>query len=183
MKNIKKKSLVLLIAVALLLTSSVSGTLAYLSASSKSVENTFTPSSTGTEIVEDFKDNVKKDVAIKNTGSIDVYIRAAVVITWEKTDGTVYAQKPVEGEDYQITWTKEGWSDLQSDGFYYYNSRVASQSSTGVLFTNCKPLKSAPAEGYTLHVEIIAQSIQADGMGASNAQQAFALATPSDSGS
>lgn len=176
MKNIKKKSLVLLIAVALLLTFSVSGTLAYLSTSSDSVENTFTPTSTGTDVTEDFKDNVKNNVAIKNTGDIAVYIRAGVVITWEKADGTVYAQKPVAGKDYQIEWTRDGWSELQSDGFYYYNSRVASQDSTGVLFTNCTPLTNAPAEGYTLHVEIIAQSIQADGLGVTNAKDAFAKA-------
>ena len=31
-----------------------------------------------------------------------------------------------------------------------------------MLITECKPLKAAPVAGYTLHVEILAQSIQAE---------------------
>lgn len=158
----KKKTILMLAAMALLLTVTVGSTIAYLWTSTPAVINTFTPASSGTDITEDFKDNVKNNVKIKNTGDVKSYIRAAVVITWQNADGEVLGEVPVKDTDYSITWTRAGWTDLHSDGFYYYNTAVEPNASTGVLFTDCKPLKAAPKEGYTLHVEIIAQSIQAE---------------------
>lgn len=162
MKNMKKKMILMLAAMALLLTVTVGSTIAYLWTSTPAVINTFTPASSGTTIEEDFKGNVKNNVQIKNTGDVKSYIRAAVVITWQNATGEVLSEVPVKGTDYSITWTKAGWTDLQSDGFYYYNTVVEPGKSTGVLFTDCKPLQAAPEDGYALHVEIIAQSIQAE---------------------
>lgn len=178
MKNMKKKSLLMLATMVLLLTFAVGSTIAYLATHTTPVTNTFTPTEITTTVTENFDGNVKESVKIKNTGNTDAYIRAAVVVTWQNTDGEgeVLATKPVEGTDYQITWKRDGWTGLESDGFYYYSSKVAPDGSTGVLFTDCKPLKAAPEEGYTLHVEIIGQGIQAEGMGATSAQAAFAKA-------
>lgn len=176
MKNMKKKSLLMLATMVLLLTFAVGSTIAYLATHTTPVTNTFTPTDITTTVTENFDGKVKESVQIKNTGNTDAYIRAAVVVTWQNNKGEVLATKPVEGTDYQITWTKEEWTDLQIDGFYYYKSKVAPGGSTGVLFTDCKPLKAAPEEGYTLHVEIIGQGIQAEGMGATSAQDAFAKA-------
>lgn len=176
MKNMKKKSLLMLATMVLLLTFAVGSTIAYLATHTTPVTNTFTPTDITTTVTENFDGNVKNTVKIKNDGNTDAYIRAAVVVTWQNNKGEVLATKPVKETDYQITWTKDGWTDLQSDGFYYYNSKVAPGRSTGVLFTDCKPLKTAPEEGYTLHVEIIGQGIQAEGMGAASAQDAFAKA-------
>lgn len=158
----KKKTILMLAAMALLLTVTVGSTIAYLWTSTPAVTNTFTPASSGTDITEDFKDNVKNTVQIKNTGDVKSYIRAAVVVTWQNENGEVLGEVPVKDTDYSITWTRAGWTDLQRDGFYYYNTVVEPGKSTGVLFTDCKPLKAAPKDGYTLHVEIIAQSIQAE---------------------
>jgi len=160
MKNKKIKSILMLTTMALLLVFAISGTIAYLMADTEPVVNTFTPASMGTEVVENFEGSVKNNVAVKNTGNIDAYIRAAVVITWQNEAGQVYAMKPVEGTDYAISWTKDGWTE-EKDGFYYHKTPVEPGASTGFLFTECKPLQAAPLEGYTLHVEIIGQSIQA----------------------
>lgn len=158
----KTKSILSLATMALLLIFAISGTIAYLMADTDPVVNTFTPASTSTKVDEEFASNVKNNVKIKNTGDIDAYIRAAVVITWQNSAGQVYAMKPVEGEDYEITWSKNGWTNQATDGFYYHKEPVKPDDSTGVLFTGCEPLKAAPLDGYTLHVEIIGESIQAE---------------------
>ena len=159
----KKKSILLLALTVLLLTCVVGSTIAYLATKSAEVSNTFTPTKVTTAVVESFSNNEKDNVTIKNTGTTDAFIRATVVVTWQDENGVVYAQKPVEGEDYEITWSKTDWTG-PIDGFYYYESEVAPNGVTGVLFTDCKPLKAAPMAGYTLHVEIIGQGIQAQGI-------------------
>lgn len=159
MKNMKKKSILLLALTVLLLTCVVGSTIAYLATKSAEVSNTFTPTQVATAVVENFSSNKKDNVKIQNTGTTDAFIRATVVVTWQDAKGVVYAQKPVEGEDYEIKWSKTGWTGPK-DGFYYYKSEVAPNGVTGVLFTDCKPLTAAPMDGYTLHVEIIGQGIQ-----------------------
>lgn len=163
MKNMKKKSILLLALTVLLLTCVVGSTIAYLATKSAEVSNTFTPTQVTTAVVESFSNNEKDNVKIQNTGTTDAFIRATVVVTWQNENGVVYAQKPVEGEDYAISWVKDGWTDL-TGGYYYYKTKVAPNGVTGVLFTDCKPLKAAPMDGYTLHVEIIGQGIQAQGI-------------------
>lgn len=160
MKNMKKKTILMLAAMALLLTVTVGSTIAYLWTSTPGVTNTFTPASSGTKIEENFDGSVKNNVQIKNTGDVKSYIRAAVVITWQNATGEVLSVVPAAGTDYQITWQTDGWT--KKDNFYYYNTPVEPGDSTSVLFTDCKPLKAAPKDGYALHVEIIAQSIQAE---------------------
>ena len=55
-----------------------------------------------------------------------------------------------------------------SDGYYYYKSKVSADNETSILFTGCKLADGAKApDGYYLSVEIVAQSIQADGTDAS----------------
>lgn len=61
---------------------------------------------------------------------------------------------------YTITYDlSNGW--VKKDGYYYWRSVVASKGNTGELLT-CQLNKDAtPPDGYTLSVEILAQSIQA----------------------
>lgn len=166
MKTMKKKSILMLAMMVLLLTVTVSGTIAYLAASSDEIVNTFTPGGTDVEIEEpDWDGQTKEDVTIKNTGSIKAYIRAAIVVTWESTtEGStdVLGTVPVEGEDYKLTLaTGTGWTKLQSDGYYYYTTAVEAGEYTGILVDECIQLKEAP-DGYALHVEIISSSVQAE---------------------
>lgn len=166
MKKLNMKSLVLLVCVTLLLTCAVGSTVAYLKGKSDSITNTFTPASITTEITENFDQSVKNNVQVKNKGTVSAYIRAAVVVTWQNDAGEVYAVAPVEGTDYTVTWTKNGWTDKKDDGFYYYKTPVAAGASTGILFTACKPVEDNAPEGYHLSVEILAQAIQAEPVGA-----------------
>jgi len=161
--NKMSKTILLLTAVALMMVFVVGGTLAYLTDKTESVQNTFTPTDVDITVDEDFEDKtVKKDVTIINNGKADAFVRAMVLVSWKNEVGDIL---PVNPSDYTITWTRNGWSEEQDDGFYYYLSKVsANGGKTGILFTDCK-LKDgvkAPADDFKLHVEIIAQSVQAE---------------------
>lgn len=142
----------------------VSGlTLAYLVTSTDALENVFGTPSFDTGISEDFKDNVKKDVKIQNTGDVDAYVRATVVVTWVNDNDQVYSTAPVENTDYQIEWKTEGTPWVKgSDGYWYYTTPLKPGGDTKILFTNCKPVEGKTPDGYNLSVEILSQSIQAE---------------------
>lgn len=169
----RKKPALLVASLALLLSVSVMGTLAFLVAKSGTVTNTFTLDTVPIKVYEDIEteSGTKNDVRIENVGTAKAYIRAKVIATWAEVDdnneptGNIYGVVPAEGTDYSITWSKEGW-EQGADGYYYYTEKaIAPTEKTGKLFTGCA-LKSGvtpPAENYVLSVEIIAQSIQAGG--------------------
>lgn len=155
------RSFVVLASVLVLIIGLVGTTLAFLYDSTTPVINTFTPTKVTGEITEDFKDNVKNNVQVKNTGDIDAYIRAMVVVTWQDDAGNVYATAPVEGTDYNVSYPGNGWVK-HTDGYYYYTSKVAPNASTGILLTGCKPVEGKAPEGYHLVVEILSDAIQAE---------------------
>lgn len=170
-----RKSIALMVSLILVLTVTVGGTLAYLIAKSGPVENIFNPSKVTTEVNETFDGNVKTNVSIRNTGDIDAYIRAAVVVTWQKYNEEtgkydVYGTVPVKGTDYEISYNlgdqanHEGKWILGSDGFYYWPSLVEPGETTGVLIKSAAASTPAPAEGYTLCIEILGSGIQAEGV-------------------
>lgn len=163
MKKFHKKSLALLVSVALLLTFAVSGTVAYLVDASGPVENQFKPASVTPSITETINGSVKNDVKLINSGNVDAYIRAAVVVTWQMTDSDGIHVLPAKNTDYSISWSKSGWIGADSNGYYYYTTPVSSGTETGVLFTSCSVASGVtPPSGYSLHVEIMGQAIQAE---------------------
>lgn len=151
-----KRSLVLVVSVLALVLAVAGGTLAWLTANSGPVTNTFTPAQVTCTVEETFGGTTKSDVKIKNTSNIDAYIRAYVVVTWKNADGNVYG-KPVKDTDYTMPdntkWFKSG-------DYYYYPDAVPSGASTGMLIKECKLIGTPPADGYSLSVEIIAEAIQ-----------------------
>lgn len=195
-KNMKKKTL-LTMSVALLLAGAVGITLAYIFTKTDPVENTFKPSKVSCAVVEtDEKGTVtentsnivytgttKKNVQIKNTGDTDAYIRATVVVNWMSADGTkVWAKKPVEDIDFTISYnlSNDGWIN-GGDGYYYYTKPVAKSDLTDILITSATQLTQKGPVGtdntqYYLSIEILASAIQADGMGATSALDAWVKA-------
>lgn len=149
------------LALALVLTLTAGGTVAYLFTNTDAVTNTFTPANTDITIEEDFNGKVKNNVKVKNTGDIDVYVRAMIVVTWQNDAGEVHDTAPVEGTDYMISLgNNTGWA-AGADGYYYYTSKVAPNGSTGILLTDCKPVEGKTPENYHLVVDVLAQAIQA----------------------
>lgn len=165
MKKLHKKSLVLLIALALLLTCVVSGTVAYLSVGSGPVTNTFTPAELDTIIVEEFNKPyggaVKSSIKVQNQGNIDAYVRVGVYGYW--------AVKDSGGNEKIIApWNAslslgDGWVQ-KSDSWYYYTSKLEPGKTTGNLL-NAEITESGKPASYPsayLVVNVIHQSIQTE---------------------
>lgn len=155
------RSFVVLASVLVLIIGLVGTTLAWITTGTAPITNIFTPTKVTTTIVEKLENNVKKDVQVKNTGDIDAYIRAMVVVTWQDEGGNVYPATPVAGTNYQITIPSDNkW--VANGGYYYYTQKVAPGASTGILLTDCKPVEEKTPEGYHLVVEILSDAIQAE---------------------
>lgn len=202
MKLFTNKKLVIITATVLLLAVAVGTTLAFVFTKTAPVENTFTPSKVACAVVENgsktentgnivYTGDAKTNVMIKNTGDTDAFIRVAVVVTWKSKDGTkVWAQTPIAGTDYTITYnlSKDGWVD-GGDGFYYYSQAVSPTSPnnlTEILISNAAlesgvtgPVGTDGTQ-YYLSIEIVASAIQANGIdGATSAQNAWKNAVTS----
>lgn len=170
-RKLNKRAMALLISFVLVLTASVGVTTAYLIAKTGSLNDVFAPSKVSCAVVEtgyagedDEQTDVsaKGSISVQNTGDVDAYIRAKVVVTWKKTDGTVCAQAPVLGTDYSMVFAgSPNWS-LATDGFWYYKKPVEPGSTTDLLISSCTlEADTSVPEGYYLSVEIVASAIQA----------------------
>jgi len=160
-----KRLATLLVSLLLVLGVAVGGTVAFLSTRTDSKENTFTPSKVTCEVTETFNNNVKSQVAVKNTGDTTAFIRAAINVTWmsnqDAANQTVSAKVPVKDKDYSITFAKNTNWIQGADGYYYYQLPVDPQGSTGELIEECKLQENASVpDGYHLSVEIVASAIQ-----------------------
>ena len=151
------RTTVLLIASILLITTAVGSTVAFLTTQTEPVENTFEYAKVSCEVTETFDMNAGRCVQVRNTGTIDAYIRATYVVNWVDALGNIVASDP-EGYSYSLTenpdskWTKIG-------DYYYYLTPVAPNDSTlGSLLTCTATYPDNPE--YTLSVEILAEAIQ-----------------------
>lgn len=153
----------LIVAAALLIALAVGGTVAYLQAQSQSVTNTFVPGYVTSEVVKTVESDAITSLKVKNTGNVPAYIR--VTVTGNTLDDAGYLTGNADLAEYLVA---DGWS-LKTDGFYYYDSVVAPGGLTDKLFTKNVPLDH-------LLVTVLAEAIQAEGMGASDAYNAFQIA-------
>ena len=151
--------LLILVAVVSLTTGVV---VAYLSTSTEEVSNSFVPETSETPAVEEtFDQKVKQDVSVDvGDPGYAVFVRAAVIVTWQDEDGNVYGKAPEAGVDYTISYNDTNW--FLKDGFWYCRESVAS-GNTPVLITTCSPIAGKAPDGYSLNVEIMTQTIQALG--------------------
>lgn len=169
------RSFVLLVSVALLVLCAIGSTAAFLIAKTDNVANTFEYANVSCEITETFNGTTKSDVKVKNTGNIPAFIRAKIVVSWKDSSGNVYGgSTPVENTNYEISYGS-GW-EKQGD-YYYYNTAVAADGTTNPLIVSCTQKGEAPAEGYALAVDILADAIQSEPISA--AQQAWGWPTSS----
>ena len=156
----RSKRILLLVALVMILTAAIGGTIAYIVTSTTAVENTFTPAKVETEINETFDGTVKTNVSVKNTGDVAAYICAAIVVSWKTTTGETYAVAPT-AEEYDISLNETDW--VKIGDYWYCKAPVAVGANTAVLIQNCK-LKDevTPPEGYYLSVDVITSAIQAE---------------------
>ncbi len=156
------KPVTLLVSVLALVLCLAGGSLALLIDVTDPLPNYFKDSFVACEVAETFENNVKSNVSIRNTGDIDAFIRADVIITWQNDRGEVHSSTPIPDTDYEMTMSVGTRWFKAADGFWYYSDRVAPQGETDTLIRSCKP--TGELAGYHLVVEIIAEAIQADGL-------------------
>ena len=165
-KSAKRKSFIVLFSLALILLFAVGGTIAYIVTSTNDVKNTFEPAQVACEVNETFNGETKENVTIMNTGDIDAYIRAAIVVTWKDAEGNISATQPRlattdNAMDYIMNLNLGDWIK-GNDGYYYFKYPVAPGKATeAALIASCEVSDSADIpDGYSLSVEILADAIQ-----------------------
>ncbi|MFR3451052.1 MAG: hypothetical protein ACLTSX_04890 [Collinsella sp.] len=133
--------------------------------------NMFVQGKVDPSIEENFGDGytVKKDVKVKNEGTMRSYVRAAVSIYWQDGAGNQLWEAPEAGTDYVIVW---GDVDSNSsagahwitgrDGYYYWSDPLERGASTGNLIKEVKQAPD-PVGDKDLVVDISSQALQAEG--------------------
>ena len=179
----RRKSLFLIAMVALLLTFTVSGTIAWLAASTGELVNTFTPGKIDTELEEEFDNQAKTKIVVKNAedSTVPVFVRVSVTGYYVKDvldadnqpTGEVVIVEPWGGlTDGQMG---EGWLK-GSDGFYYYSTSVAPRASTSNLLKSGINLLKRDDGSYPV-INVVHQSIQYTPVSAVNGAWPAVVAT------
>lgn len=150
-----RKPLLLLLSIVLILAIAAGGTVAYLVMESGTVANSFQSGFVTSQV----NANGNGSFTVTNTGNVDAYIRAAVVVNWMDSHGNVRGIGPT-ADEYTIGINSDKWTE--NGGFYYYKDRVGAKQTTEALVTSFELTGTAPA-GYDLVVEVVAEAIQADG--------------------
>lgn len=153
------RSMVMLVSLTLIIMTCVGVTIAYLSTKTENVVNTFEPGEVPPTINETFTGTLKEDVTVTNNGNVSAFIRAAIIVTWQDSEGNVAAVPPVENEDYEISFGSD-WTKQEKSDFYYYKAAVAAGGTTTELIEKAYQLKEY--SGYQLHIEIVTQTIQSN---------------------
>lgn len=165
----------LVLSLALLISGAIGGTVAYLLTQTDDVTNTFTPAGVPITVNDSMTNDktTKENVIVTNNGDVDAYIRVTLVATWQYKQGeqnVVYPGTPVINPEINDS----RW--VLNNGYYYYTEPVAPNGKTATLF---KPIASIPApegapDGCHLVIDVLAESIQADGGNSSGSAASIA---------
>lgn len=162
------------LALALVLTLSVGGTIAYLITDTDPVENTFTPAEVEIEIEETVANNTKTSIAVKNTGGTDAYIRVTLVSNWGKmVDGKWVVCGNTSHNHSNFSFNTNDLDDdwIEIGGYYYYTSPVKHGNNNNVTSNLLGkkddkqvviPLSQDEENGCIQQVTVLAQAIQAE---------------------
>lgn len=148
----------MVIATVLLLALAIGGTLAWLSTKDAPIQNKFLPTKVTCEVTEKFDGStgVKTNVNVKNTGTIDAFIRVKLV-TYRTNDqrqhigGTASLPAFTLGTD----WEKYG-------DYYYYTKPVAPKQKPETNLTDSMTLVGyyRDADGGKQAIDVMAEAIQ-----------------------
>lgn len=162
--NKRLKIWVIVLSVILVLSLTVGGTLSYMMTRTEPVDNQFEDAYVTCRVNRD--GNV---FDVTNTGNINAYIRAAIVINWMDEEGNVRGIAPTDA-DVDLGLNTTDWT-LLDDGYIYYAHPVAPDQNTNDLITAITLITTAP-KGYHLSVEVVAEAIQAEGVASASGLQA-----------
>lgn len=145
----RKKPLTLFVALVLLLTLAVGGSLAWLVSDDK-VQNTMVPGEVPIQINETVSNNFKSDVTVTNNGNIQAFIRVAIIANAVDEQGNV----TTVGNKPSFTVSSD-WTEI--DGYYYYNGIVEPKGTPG---NKTAPLFTDSVDFAGGEINILAESIQ-----------------------
>ena len=144
----------------LLLALAIGGTVAWLTADTGEVANTFTPSHVACEVTENFDGTTKSNVNVINTGDTEAYIRVKLV-TYRVNN----AGQHIGGTAVIPTFSLgEYW--VENGGYYYYTKPVERGQSPAENLTDSMTLTDSydDADGGKQVIEVMAEAIQAKGV-------------------
>ena len=151
-----KKPALLIVALALILTVAVGGTVAYLTTKTDSKINTFTPSQVSCEVKENFDGEKKTNVNVTNTSNIDAFIRVKLV-TYRVNDKNQHIGGLAEIPEFTpgTDWVKYG-------EYYYYTKPVAPGASPAADLISSIVLAGSytDADGGKQAIDVMAEAIQ-----------------------
>lgn len=153
------RPLALLLALILVVGAAAGGTVAWLTQTTGTANNSFEYGRVSCAINEDFTGTTKSNVTVKNTGNTPAYIRATYVVNWLDKDRNIAASVP-EGYSYNLTENPDGKWTKGNDGYFYYNGVVDPEGTTEGSLLTCTSPHLADGE-YTLSVKVIASAVQA----------------------
>ncbi len=147
MKN--RKDLAFTIVIGLLLLGLVGTSMAYMFKRTSEIKNQFEPAVVECAMVDGA-------VSIKNTGSIDAYLRVRLVVYWVNASGEI-VDKPSPSLTVQLA---DGWV-AGSDNTYYYEKPVAPGKTIALLKagTELTPLQD-DTDNTTQEIKVFGEAIQ-----------------------
>lgn len=148
------------IATVMLLALAIGGTVAWLSTKGAPITNTFNPSKVACEVTEKFDGStgVKSNVNVKNTGTINAFIRVKLV-TYRTNDQGQHIGGTATIPTFK---TGDGW--VKSGDYYYYTLPVAANGGTPanplIGESGIALIKYTDADGGKQAVDVMAEAIQ-----------------------
>lgn len=148
----------LVLSLLLCLSTAIGGTLMVLASAEPSAPQGNNSASISCRVMGDWLGNAQEaqHIAIQNTGLTETFIRAAVIVKWKATDGTVAEQTPLYGQDYTLV-LGSGW--IWAGGYYYYDGSIAPDELTDDLVVRWTAV--GELDGYTLCIDVQASAVQA----------------------
>lgn len=158
LKRKKLKKLIVISAVGLMAAVTVGMTVAWIAAQSGTISNAFQKAQMTCEVSETFEEGVKSDVRIKNTGTMEAYIRVALIPVLKEGDNIIGVSASLSdcditwGDDYGTLWV------CGTDGYYYCKVPIEANAFTPILIDQCTVDESQMGR---FELQIAAQAIQA----------------------
>lgn len=154
--RIGKKRLILVFTLVLIVAIAASSTIAWFTAQSVTLTNSFGVAEVACEIDEDFDDNIKRNVRVQNTGTMEAYIRVALIPLVIDGSNVVFPTSS-ELEDIIMDLNDTEWV-RGDDEYYYCLTPIDPSGYTPILINECR---IAPSSNYNFELQIVAQAIQA----------------------
>lgn len=135
--------------------------------------NILTMSSYKAEIVEKYRipshvdpaESIKKEVNVKNSGTVDILIRVAVEKMFGTKNGEVFEEdKSLDGEMIEIMFHSKYWQKGKDGWFYYKEILKAGEMTKEPLMDSYRLSEKAGNEykGKEGHIVVTMESVQAD---------------------